>query len=208
MERRAEIIAEPVYPPGRLLGGSSQENRKVSKLAALAATRRKKENAKPASDNVNSSVALLDKLKSPQATPITTAAASQATAFYSKDSAWLDSRPSSRRFPIRAKARTKSTPQEDQHVLEGPVTRNNELAESPEVVTKPVASPSPFAITLLAQQSPLLKENKQTQDRETSIPRRLPYYYSIYSSETNFTAFEEPSPDDVVVEAQSSKGPR
>ena len=38
-EREGVILAEPVYPPLRLLGGSA----KPSKLAALAAARKKKE---------------------------------------------------------------------------------------------------------------------------------------------------------------------
>ncbi|KAI9681843.1 MAG: Hsp70 suppressor, GTPase facilitates ribosomal subunit dissociation [Trizodia sp. TS-e1964] len=39
--RRADIRPEPLYPPGGLLGGSSKQEAKLSKIAALAASRRK-----------------------------------------------------------------------------------------------------------------------------------------------------------------------
>lgn len=45
-QRRAEILVESLYPRGRLLGGAPAETR-MSKLAALAARRRQKENTKP-----------------------------------------------------------------------------------------------------------------------------------------------------------------
>lgn len=44
--RQAEIIIQPIYPRGGLLGGSSRPA-KMSKLAALAAKRRQKENENP-----------------------------------------------------------------------------------------------------------------------------------------------------------------
>ncbi|KAL8940544.1 MAG: hypothetical protein Q9216_002761 [Gyalolechia sp. 2 TL-2023] len=65
-DRQGEILIEPLYPRGGLLGGSSnQAGSKMSKLAALAAARKKKENFKPESAESrksNSSVALLEKL--------------------------------------------------------------------------------------------------------------------------------------------------
>ncbi|GIC84754.1 putative translation elongation factor EF-1 subunit [Aspergillus udagawae] len=47
--RKAEILIEPLYPRLGLLGGAPESSGKVSKLAALAAARKKKETDKPAS---------------------------------------------------------------------------------------------------------------------------------------------------------------
>lgn len=55
--RKADILIEPLYPRLGLLGGAPEDSGKVSKLAALAAARKKKEseknagNSAPESDN-------------------------------------------------------------------------------------------------------------------------------------------------------------
>ncbi|KAJ9398086.1 hypothetical protein DTO282F9_4996 [Paecilomyces variotii] len=46
--RKADILVEPLYPRLGLLGGAPESSGKVSKLAALAAARKKKEAGKPA----------------------------------------------------------------------------------------------------------------------------------------------------------------
>ncbi|KAI4097916.1 MAG: hypothetical protein LQ344_000188 [Seirophora lacunosa] len=67
VDRQGEILIEPLYPRGGLLGGSSsQGGPKVSKLAALAAARKKKENERSSVVDPlqpNASVALLARLK-------------------------------------------------------------------------------------------------------------------------------------------------
>ena len=60
-ERRGEILVEPLHRHGGLLGGaSSQGDGKPSKLAVLAAARRKKGNEDQSGNSANSSVAILD----------------------------------------------------------------------------------------------------------------------------------------------------
>lgn len=51
--RKAQILIEPLYPRGGLLGGSSNSG-KMSKLAALAAKRRQKDSERSASTSTNS----------------------------------------------------------------------------------------------------------------------------------------------------------
>ena len=46
LHRKTDILIEPLYPRCRLLGGAPQSDGKMSKLAALAAARKKKEGEK------------------------------------------------------------------------------------------------------------------------------------------------------------------
>ncbi|KAL8656937.1 MAG: hypothetical protein Q9226_002426 [Calogaya cf. arnoldii] len=65
-ERQGEILIQPLYPQGGLRGGSfGAGDAKISKIAALAAARKKKENEKHVSvesQGSNASVAMLQKL--------------------------------------------------------------------------------------------------------------------------------------------------
>ena len=199
LERQGEIVLESLYPRGRLLGGSApQGSGKVSKLAAIAAARRKKENMKP---EPSSSVALLDKLGSKKSQVDTGERRATATALATPEHVGYQN--PSRKYPVRERNASSDALQADIDAadLSNVIDQGNSKAS----VVTPVAHPSEFARTMLGYRSGL----GPTPNHETSSfylplsPRQL----SIHRPETLINAFAEPSPDDVVLKAQSSKGP-
>ncbi len=196
VERRAEIVIEPLYPRGRLLGGSpaGQDGPPQSKLAALAAARRKKENASFETKEVNGPVALLStKLqKTTIARPLDEPRDRLATTSKSQE-------PSSRKYPAKKRPITEPTetqdrsPKRSQPELES-LTKTKEIAEP-----APIAHPSAFAQTLFGP---------STSAEHAGRPLEQPsYLFPAYlKSNTVNNPFAGPSPDDVVQNAQTSKG--
>ncbi|KAL8648554.1 MAG: hypothetical protein Q9210_004921 [Variospora velana] len=207
-ERQGEILIEPLYPRGGLLGGSSsQGGPKVSKLAALAAARRKKANEK--SDVVdpqqpNPSVALLERLKNKDAPGETETANGS---YVDKDVAFIPPKetPQTRRYlSRRAKGPHKGLPDSDVVKATSPPTgATEEPAEIPSAAILPTASPSTFARTMMGSlQDSEMSLVESLQNISLSLPRSI-------DANTKFDPFAGPSPDDVVTEAQtSSKGPK
>ena len=195
VHRQAHISVEPLHPWGGLLGGSSKEVPKTSKLAALAAARKKKasdsltSNPKPS----NNPVALLDRLGK-----------SRIKEDDSLDVSVKNVAVDARHTPSILRLR-KQPPRKD---IQEPVPE--ELPESPEPSSpaeKPQddyqlarATPSSFATTMLGP------------DRADTPPSALKAYYNPFQlscdmSEANSNPFAGPSPDDIVSNAQSaSKG--
>ena len=198
-ERCGEILIEPLYPRGGLLGGSPKEGAPKSKLAALAAARKNKENQKPEDgENTTSSVALLDKLGAKVS----------------------DSKADGRSSLPSPRTRITSAEQGNiVHVRKYPGRRSqNEVASPPERPTQPAAAaldtthnvkaegkseiiltatPSLFAKTIFG---PFEKVHEAVFQATDS--------YALQGSrpETKFD-FAGPSPDDVVIKAQNTKGP-
>ena len=204
LERQGEIVLESLYPRGRLLGGSApQGSGKVSKLAAIAAARRKKENMNPEPSSSASSVALLDKLGSKKAQVDTGERRATATALATPEHVGYQN--PSRKYPVRERNASSEALQADIDAADLPNVINQGVTNSKALVVTPVAHPSEFARTMLGHRSEL----GPTPNHETSSfylplsPRQL----SIHRPETLINAFAEPSPDDVVLKAQSSKGP-
>lgn len=207
--RQGEILVEPLYPPGRLLGGSSsQGNGKVSKLAAIAAARRRKENTRPESSNVVSSVAILDRLgsKKSQASADGTTAALEATTATSATPARVGLQNNSRRYPVRERKLSVEASQLGTTAVKESTVPASEATSTENIVITHVASPSAFARTMLGYRTELVESS----DRDSKCldpPASLPHHFSLGASETKIDAFAEPSPDDVVLKAQSLKGP-
>jgi elongation factor 1 alpha-like protein len=201
---RGEILIEPLYPPGRLLGGASSQG-KVSKLAALAATRKKRgsETAKAKSQSSTASVALLDKLSaSTSSFALNDQAQSSCEALRSERTG--DDRSLTTQdqiYPTRNHKRQNSDlqPEIQQQEKNSRQLLAAQSRPQPLSIIAPIAPPSKFAKTLFGdsgfwQRTPLVASFQ-------------PYYRLPQAPKlTNFNEFAGPSPDDVVLKAQNSKG--
>ena len=198
LERQSEILIEPLHPRGKLLGGSSQGGTKMSKLAALAAARKKKENEKVDANDSKSGtnpVSLLDKLS--------INASSNNKINKDSSSSTPKSSPAAqgpaRKYPAR-KAQTPLLPSTPATVVHTPQDDSQEVTEEP---AAPVATPSTFARTILGSS---LGSNGQS---SRSLPSST-HFSPLLCFGVEFTesdSFSGPSPDDIVANAQSaSKG--
>ncbi|KAI9718720.1 MAG: hypothetical protein M1812_003894 [Candelaria pacifica] len=217
-DRLGEILIEPLYPRGRLLGGSSSASGgsgggKVSKLAALAAARKKKEEEKKTSSTDNStqqcptsrpstSIALLDRLGSRRKYQTSTSYGNQPRA---DDDAVKRASSSTLRSP--AHQSSKPLPHAQDRFTQDPKAQQRErstsehagLSDKPDVSVK--ASPSVFARIMLG--------DHPNQYFRNIAPMRNHDFQLPYMAGTNLTEcfdFTEPSPDDVVMNAQNSNG--
>lgn len=186
-----------------MLGGASSQG-KVSKLAALAAARKKKgnETAKAKPQSSTTSVALLDKLSA----STSSTANDQAQPNYEalnreRTDDDLSLITQKQIYPIRSNKRQNSDLQpeikqqgEDSRQLLAVQSRSPPLPIIP-----PIAPPSRFAKTLF--------DDSGFWQRTPSVASFQPYYKLLQVSKiTNFSVFAGPSPDDVVLKAQNSKG--
>ena len=199
-------MIEPLYPRAGLLGGSSsQATPKVSKLAALAAARRNRENDKTSQGpSSHPSVSLLDKLNHK---------AQRERSLIEKSPKLVESngadlpenhiRSQDRRYPIRKR--------KNSSLSEGLSPLSNKNASLEEISAKedheaqekstPSASPSPFAKTIngISQES-----------RPFCIDSLDTLHFGLtfsFRADSKSNAFAEPSPDDIVIKAQNtSKG--
>ena len=198
--RRGEITTEPLYPRGRLLGGSpaGQDAPPKSKLAALAAARKKKENMRSASNETNSSVALLDKLGTKLQT---TKIDSQSTEPHVEDtklaSKSLD--PPARKYPTKKRQVPDPTEMQNTNTKRTQTSPEAAVQERPVTEPAPVARPSSFAQTLFGSST--------IATYSSVAPAQSPLLYPAYTrADTENDPFAGPSPDDVIVKAQTSKG--
>lgn len=198
-DRRGEILIQPLYPRGGLLGGSSKpDGAPKSKLAALAAARKKKENQRPEyGQNATSSVTLLDKLSSkPQQTQLdSTPDLSKRKISSTTTEQNVKEQP--RKYP-RRKSKGLEFPQDDRPAKEA-FTKASSLG-SPEMEKKseitPTAGPSVFARTIFG--SSIVSQQRDIQASDLYV----------LGPETNAEFdFAGPSPDDVVTKAQTTKKP-
>lgn len=207
-DRQGEILIEPLCTPGRLLGGSSsQSSGKVSKLAALAAARRGKENAKPESSSMSRSVVLLDKLsskKSPgKATDLPTALESPAAAPALPMTETIPNVP--RKYPVREHGILGTKTEESTVIAPESQLPEGGAPEDLEEPFTPAAPPSAFAKTVFGHRSEgALPPNQYI---PCYNPLQSSYYIPFHNPDAKLDFFVEPSPDDVVLKAQSSKGP-
>ena len=255
-ERRGEILVEPLYPRGGLLGGSStQGGGKPSKLAALAASRRKKENEKQPVSSANSAVAILDRLgrKAPPLAAKATSSTSNEEGAANKETTTPIENPRVRKLPLRrreppgeeqsettevATESSKPTEPEIFPPTQGPRKRRmllrrresssegqsetTELATEPSTSAEPEAEedvgppvipaalPSAFAQTLFGLPPISRQETYERPSLDSHIKSSQPVLFSLTShvmTSAEIAAFAEPSPDDIVLKAQNSKGP-
>lgn len=200
VHRQGEILIEPLYPRLRLLGGSpSTTEGKVSKLAALAAARRKREADKASeglSKQQSSSVALLDKLntnskaeaeKNPK---LTTASESKSDGSRVNDENHLPCL-TTRKYPLR---RRESPGPPSEIPQEPPKETESEAQQVQDTITL-LANPSMFAKTVLGYQA-----------KEPPLGTLHADFTLPYITDSNFTktiAFTGPSPDDIVSNVQA-----
>lgn len=211
-DRRGEILIEPLYPRGRLLGGSPSQ-KQVSKIAALTAARKKKANegAKPMPQRSTTSVLLLDKLTGRTSSNVSTDSTPSASGIN-------HSKRIGEEWDIKTPASTHLNQKDEQQISDSKpdmhrhkrVLRQSSNAYSPSPpvpvvapvtapVTAPVAAPSNFAKALFG--------NSAFRQKQPPVVSFQPYY-TLHQGPTltNFEGFTGPSPDDIVLKAQNSKG--
>jgi len=197
-DRLGEILVEPLYPRGGLLGGASkQDGAPKSKLAALAAARKKKENQKTDDGQTTSSVALLDKLGGTSRERNSDTKKDSSNLSFQSATAAHTTNVQTWRYPAR-QPKDIAPPQAEQPLQVSAVAQEPlfgpEAKQQAEII--PVAAPSAFAQTIAGSSL------KPEQPVFNSLP-----HYALQNSErhTEFS-FAGPSPDDVVVKAQNTKG--
>ncbi|KAG4032684.1 hypothetical protein MFRU_006g01510 [Monilinia fructicola] len=185
------IFTPPQYPGG-LLGGSSDGAPKMSKLQALAAARRKKAHGQQSSTlEVEKPMAnlSLDRAGGESAKEL-----HDTKPISSSESLPKDGKPGG--FPLRK--RKDSNPHEK--VLKpqfAPKDHQTEIEPAPESSPVYQASPSAFASTMF--QTASATPRPQLEDMFT-----MPYNSEVLTTPAN--PFAGPSPDDVVIAAQSKAG--
>ncbi|OJJ85895.1 putative translation elongation factor EF-1 subunit [Aspergillus glaucus CBS 516.65] len=211
--RKADILVEPLYPRMGLLGGAPESGGKVSKLAALAAARKKKEGEKPPAEAIPA-------VATPSAdkTPETPAAEAKPSALSLRERLAANDKPRKQSngistlrslgkgSPAPSPLLKKPAPEPTKPELPtepGPeVPAENSQAdhkekEEPEVNIR--APPSGFASTIVGDSTrPMMTEPSHLHSNTADLIR-------IYGQDlTEPFDFAGPSPDDVVVNAQSS----
>lgn len=175
---RQTIFVEPLYPRGGLLGGSSDGAPKMSKLQALAAARKKKaQEQKSGSSGVDKPMSELSINGASKEEDITETAPKP-----------------SREFPLRK--RKDSNPHEKPSKAPSPKKDVERVDPDTQMDIAPVdqAEPSAFASTMFSSPMP---------SAPSANLFTLPY---TATATTATDPFAGPSPDDVVIAAQS-KGP-
>ncbi|TGJ77118.1 hypothetical protein E0Z10_g10764 [Xylaria hypoxylon] len=181
------VFIEPPRPFGGLLGGSSSSG-KMSKLQALAAARKKKAEDQKSE---NRKTQFSEKDVAPATAKESNRPISGILA------ARLSSREDVKPFPIHTKARVESTPDGTTEYPDAVMTQtcisDHSVTTDPPLDPLQLAAPSAFARTLLGSSTSWAAPVPRIQ---YPIP-----YMSLTSSVAD--AFSEPSPDDVVLTAQS-----
>ena len=197
--RLGTIIPQPLYPSVGLLGGSSTPSSgKPSKIAALAAARRRQADEKASTRDLpetNGTASLLQKLEledksnrldfEPQQVVHTKIATSPQSSPYMAARTYL-SKKNRDRSPDLSEKLQRGEDSKDVKAT-GPEEGTGHTA-------MPLAEPSAFASTLIGMTLPA----------PGSFPRGKPTTYSFVDIPKD--AFSGPSPDDVVEKARNSKG--
>lgn len=192
-------MIEHLYPRLGLLGGSpSTTEGKVSKLAALAAARRKKEPEKTGegqSKQHSNSVALLDTLNASRKAEVKNDTMSTTASDSLSEDSKINNENTmpgqTRRYPLRRK----ESPTRPSEIPEEPPEENEPETQQAQDSTLIQANPSMFAKTVLGDQA------KETPLGMLHTDFNLPYVTD--PSFTKSTAFTGPSPDDIVNNAQA-----
>ena len=212
--RKADILVEPLYPRMGLLGGAQESNGKVSKLAALAAARKKKEGEKqPAGTTPAATTPSVDKTPElsstePKGSPLTLRERLAGNGKPQKPSDGLSSLRSlgkgtpaasplkKKPSPDLNKPQVPAEPEQPKEPTKEDMADHKEK-EEPEVNIR--APPSGFASTIVGDSTrPMMTEPSTLHSNTVDLMK-------IYGQDlTEPFDFAGPSPDDVVVNAQSS----
>ena len=206
--RQGEISIESRYTRGGLLGGSSLGGGpKVSKLAALAAARKKKENEKviqQGSSSPSTSNSLLDRLSTKANTnskdPESILRAVKPTSESALNGVEPPAASSPRKYSIR-KRKDPSPPPPVVAKKEKPPQEEEDLLGPPEVLA---AAPSSFARTMIGNANP--SPNVDPERPPVHAAALLTSFSTLPLNTAKSNAFTGPSPDDVISNAQNSKG--
>lgn len=211
-DRRGDIMVESLYPQGGLLGGGGPPGGKTSKLAALAKARKEKAEAQKRLQQQSiggeqkTAVSMLSRLSQkqspPSATPTPSALTSPKGSLPKKVPE--NSVPSSLDAPLTVLSAT--PPDNPSKSLDRLTREKPEEQPLPDQIREksiPIldlrAGPSKFALSMFGDRITSSYEVEITDVRMFSLPGP--------PQNSQATAFAGPSPDDVVVAAQStSKG--
>ncbi|EEP76312.1 TEF1 protein [Uncinocarpus reesii 1704] len=208
LHRKADILVEPLYPRLGLLGGAQEGPGRMSKLAALAAARKKKESEKnkanqepaapePSSVPVSSenhrstSISLLDRLAS-----------------NGKSKAGSETRPS--KFLLRKADRDANrAPQESQPTNPRGSMGSQQKPKSPiaSPIPGPVKDMAPSKEDLLAPPSSfatIIIGSRNGQRPSCCSSHNFDMFRLYGQNLTESFNFADPSPDDVVINAQNA----
>lgn len=210
--RKADILVEPLYPRMGLLGGAPEGNGKVSKLAALAAARKKKEGEKTPAGEIPTATTL-----STESTPETPSAEAKGSPLSLRERLAGSGKPQrssqslstfrspGKRTPSPSHLQKPSSetrkPQAPAQTAPGkPVKEDLEdhhQEKEPEVNIR--APPSSFASIIVGDSTrPMMTEPSHLHSNTVDLMK-------IYGQNlTEPFDFAGPSPDDVVINAQSS----
>ncbi|KAL8757299.1 MAG: hypothetical protein Q9199_002325 [Rusavskia elegans] len=205
-ERQGEILIEPLYPRGGLHGGSpGAGDAKISKLAALAAARKKKENENHISlesQGSIASVAMLERLDTRTLSADASDLKEPASSLPDTRSVAAQSQPTRQGRKYHSKRRDLSpTASPGKETPKEPPPRASECGNPAKEATprsSPTAAPSTFAKTMFGDaQVPFSSVMPPIQSLALSFPRNS-------GAKAKSDPFAGPSPDDVVAKAQSS----
>ncbi|GAB7349235.1 hypothetical protein MBLNU459_g8397t1 [Dothideomycetes sp. NU459] len=197
-DKSGTILIESLLPPLRLMGGSAQAGGKPSKLAALAAARKKKEAEQKANvesgDQKPGVVSLLDRLstKAQQTTP------NQLDKQPDQPPAALE-QSTRRAFPFR-KRKGSSSPPIQRQAEQTPKTEPIEPQSDAAPVQNLRALPSVFATTMCGGSAQRLSTAANAPRSTQDI---APAIFGRDANLANKNPFAGPSPDDIVVQAQA-----
>ncbi|KAL5343655.1 elongation factor Tu GTP binding domain protein [Aspergillus crustosus] len=207
--RKADILVEPLYPRVGLLGGASENSGgKMSKLAALAAARKKKETPMPPSaaesdtaqplpgERKGASLSLRERLaaskqgKAPESSPSLQGLAKGLRS----GQPLLQKKPS----PEPSKPDVPATTGLEEYTEELRIEDEGKEKEKEKPTVNIRAPPSTFATTIVGDNTrPKMTEPSHLYTDSLDL-------ISIYGQEAEPFDFAGPSPDDVVLNAQSS----
>lgn len=201
-------MVEPLYPRLGLLGGAPEAGGKVSKLAALAAARKKKEGATPDTSTPStpqperSDVSSPDVQGAPRSLRERLAASGRSTPKPSGSSGSSLGRLARPNQPSPPPVRKESfaEPKEPAvpHMPPSTSSTSHEVAQHHQSVPDIRASPSTFASTIVGISGPTIAEPSHVNSNGTDL---LKIYGQDNAEPFDFAA---PSPDDVVLNAQNT----
>ncbi|PGH09183.1 translation elongation factor Tu [Blastomyces parvus] len=224
--RKADILVEPLYPRLGLLGGAQETSGKVSKLAALAARKRKDNEKKAAAEVVGeassavsddqrkSHVSLLDRLAvggKPQGTlPGRTARLPLRSGKVTLNRSPQQPLPTSPDLPGSLESATPPDAPPNGKRKAAPALSPDTIEweeERPSKLPNLRAEPSAFAMVLVGAREVEGREDHDDVPTPRPISHNIDVMRFFGQSLTKAFDFAEPSPDDVVMKArESAKG--
>ncbi len=190
-EDRKTLFIEPLYPRGGLLGGSPDAAPKMSKLQALAAARKKKAQEQKSGSTISAVEEPLKELN------ISEPSEKPKTISYPLSTNTSGTEAKENRRPYTGLKRKNSSPHRKPVQPEGPIQTEVQHACTEEKALKSAAeilAPSAFASTMFS--------NSPTASRLPQTPNFSLSYTSAPPGDLT-DAFAGPSPDDIVIAAQS-----